>query len=112
MPFNFSFTGSFFKLEDFLRAVDRFTTVEGQTVTVRGRLLTIDGISLSAAPGGFPHMTAKVRATAYLLPSDEGLTLGATPSAPAASPAATPASDTSSSTPTPAPAAVITGAAR
>ena len=31
MPFNFSFTGSFFKLEDFLRAVDKFTTVEGQT---------------------------------------------------------------------------------
>jgi hypothetical protein len=111
MPFNFAFTGSFFRLEDFLRAVDRFTTVEGQKVTVRGRLLTIDGISLAAAPDGFPHMTAKVKATAYLLPADEGLTLGATPSAPVAGASATPASS-SSSTPTPAPAAVITGAAR
>jgi hypothetical protein len=111
MPFNFAFNGSFFKLEDFLRAVDRFTTVDGQKVTVRGRLLTIDGISLTAGPGGFPHMTAKIKATAYLLPSDEGLTLGASPSSPAPS-ASTPASATSSSTPSPAPAAVITGAAR
>jgi hypothetical protein len=113
MPFNFAFNGSFFKLEDFLRAVDRFTTVDGQKVTVRGRLLTIDGISLIAGPGGFPHMTAKIKATAYLLPSDEGLTLGATPASPAPS-ASTPASasSSSSSTPSPAPAAVITGAAR
>jgi hypothetical protein len=56
-------------------------------------------------------MTAKIKATAYLLPSDEGLTLGASPSSPAPS-ASTPASATSSSTPSPAPAAVITGAAR
>jgi hypothetical protein len=113
MPFNFAFNGSFFKLEDFLRAVDRFTTVDGKQVTVRGRLLTIDGISLTASPDGFPKMTAKVKATAYLLPADEGLTLGGTPAAPAtASSPATPASDPSSSTSTPAPAAVITGAAR
>jgi hypothetical protein len=113
MPFNFAFNGSFFKLEDFLRAVDRFTTVDGKQVTVRGRLLTIDGISVTASPDGFPTMTAKVKATAYLLPAGEGLTLGGTPAAPAtASSAASPASDPSSSTSTPAPAAVITGAAR
>ena len=42
-------------------------------------------------------MTAKIKATAYLLPSGEGLTLGATPSSPAPR-RATPASATSSST--------------
>ena len=112
MPFNFTFNGSFFKLEDFLRAIDRFTTVDGKQVTVRGRLLTVDGITLNASPTGFPKMTAKIKATAYLLPSGEGLTLGGTQAAPASSLSATPASDSPSSTPTPAPAAVITGAAR
>ena len=54
-------------------------------LTVRGRLLTLDGLALTAGPQGFPHMKAAVAATAYLLPADQGLTNGATPSAPSAS---------------------------
>ena len=70
MPFDFAFTGSFFKLQDFLARLDRFTQVEGEDITVRGRLLTVDGFSLSASAKGFPSMLASVHATAYLLPSD------------------------------------------
>ncbi len=76
MPFDFAFTGSFFKLQDFLARLDRFTRVEGEDITVRGRLLTVDGFSLSPSAKGFPNMLASVHATAYLLPSDEGLAAG------------------------------------
>jgi len=87
MPFDFAFTGSFFKLQDFLARLDRFTRVEGEDITVRGRLLTVDGFSLSPSAKGFPNMLASVHATAYLLPSDEG-------SASIATAAATPAPTT------------------
>lgn len=82
MPFDFAFTGSFFSLQDFLARLDRFAQVEGEDITVRGRLLTVDGFSLSASPKGFPSMLAAVRATAYVLAPDEGLAAGAPPPAP------------------------------
>jgi len=90
MPFDFAFTGSFFKLQDFLARLDRFTQVEGEDITVRGRLLTVDGFSLSASAKGFPSMLASVHATAYLLPSEESAAAGsASLATPAASPVAT-----------------------
>jgi Tfp pilus assembly protein PilO len=90
MPFDFAFTGSFFKLQDFLARLDRFTQVEGEDITVRGRLLTVDGFSLSASAKGFPSMLASVHATAYLLPSEESADAGsASLSTPAAPPVAT-----------------------
>ena len=54
---------------------------DGKRVSVRGRLLTVDGFSLGARPGGLPAASRRPsRATAYLLPADEGLTAGARPS--------------------------------
>ena len=104
MPFTFIFDGSFFDMEHMLRDVNRFITVDGKSVSVRGRLLAIDGFSLEAAPSGFPAVTATMRATAYLLPANQGLTAGATATAPAAAgtPAA-PAASTASTGSTPAP---------
>ncbi len=102
MPFDFAFTGSFFRLQDFLARLDRFTQVQGEDVTVRGRLLTVDGFSLSASPKGFPNMLASVRATAYLLPPDEGLTAGSSPAAPST---ATPVAATGAPAPSTPPAA-------
>jgi hypothetical protein len=84
MPFSFTFTGNFFTLERFLRKVDGFTGVSGKRIRVGGRLLTLDGISLTAAPEGFPHIKASISATAFLVPADQGLTGGATPTSPAA----------------------------
>ena len=82
MPFSFTFTGNFFTLERFLRKVDGFTGVSGKRIRVGGRLLTLDGISLTAAPDGFPHIKASISATAFLVPADQGLTGGATPTGP------------------------------
>jgi hypothetical protein len=78
MPFSFDFTGSFPNLQRFLKALDDLTTVNGQNINVKGRLLTTDGVALTAGPAGFPQVQASVVVTSYLLPSDEGLTAGAT----------------------------------
>jgi type II secretory pathway pseudopilin PulG len=78
MPFSFDFTGSFFNMQRFLKALDGLTTVNGKDITVKGRLLTTDGVALKAGPKGFPDVDATIVVTAYLLPADEGLTAGAT----------------------------------
>jgi hypothetical protein len=110
MPFDFAFSGRFFRLESFLSELDKFTRVsEKGAITVRGRLLTVDGIALTADPQDFPKMTAQIHATAYLLPQDQSLTDGATPAGPA-TPAATAAgTTTAASSPTP---AAVVGAGR
>lgn len=85
MPFSFGFTGSYFNMQRFVKALDGFTSVNGKSINVKGRLLTVDGIALQAGPKGFPQVDASVVVTSYLLPADEGLTNGATATAPAAS---------------------------
>jgi hypothetical protein len=95
MPFSFDFQGKFFDMQRFLQSIDDLTSVQGKTISVKGRLLTIDGVSLKAGPNGFPDVDATIAATAYLLPANEGLTAGATPVAPAAG--GTTAASTSSS---------------
>ena len=82
MPFSFNFTGSFFNMQRFLKAINGLTAVQGKNINVKGRLLTVDGVGLKAGPKGFPDVDATVAVTAYLLPSDEGLTNGATPATP------------------------------
>lgn len=83
MPFTFDFTGSYFNMQRFVKALDGFTSVNGKSINVKGRLLTVDGIALQAGPKGFPQVDASVVVTSYLLPADEGLTNGATATAPA-----------------------------
>ena len=89
MPFSFDFTGSFFNMQRFLKAIDGLTAVQGKNINVKGRLLTVDGVGLKAGPKGFPDVDATVAVTAYLLPADEGLTAGATPATPATGTAST-----------------------
>lgn len=85
LPFTFGFDGTFFGMERFLSSVEKFTstTSEGRDVRVRGRLLTIDAVSLTASRDGFPKVKASIAATAYVLPPGENLTAGATPAGPA-----------------------------
>jgi Tfp pilus assembly protein PilO len=78
MPFSFSFNGSFFNMQRFLKAINGLTAVNGDSINVKGRLLTVDGVNFKASPKGFPDVDATVVATSYLLPADEGLTAGAT----------------------------------
>jgi Tfp pilus assembly protein PilO len=90
MPFSFVFNGSYFDMERFLHDVQGFVRVDGQRVSVTGRLLSVDAFSLTAGPGGFPSIKASMTATAYVLsPNDVAST--ATSGTPSAASATTPA---------------------
>lgn len=111
MPFSFTFTGSFFHLSAFVGRLQRYLVVGGDRLLVGGRFMTLDGIALNAAPGGFPRIQASVAATTYLLPAQQGLTAGATASAPAGGDAAaggSPGSGETASTGVPAATAMAT----
>jgi type II secretory pathway pseudopilin PulG len=85
MPFAFDFQGSFFGMQKFLDRLSALTKIRSNdSISVKGRLLTVDGVSIKASAKGFPNVLATVTATAYLLPADEGLTAGATTTAPPA----------------------------
>jgi type II secretory pathway pseudopilin PulG len=83
-PFTFTFNGNFFHLANFLGRLQRFVVASNQKLSVSGRLMTLDAISL-ADSGTFPQITATISATTYLLPSSQGLLNGATPAGPASS---------------------------
>jgi type II secretory pathway pseudopilin PulG len=104
-PFTFTFQGNFFHLSSFFGRLERFVVSGSKRLSVSGRLLSLDAISLTPGQGGFPQIAATVSATTYLLPTNEGLVAGATPMAPApATPQQVSTSTSSSSSP---PAAVV-----
>ena len=105
LPFTFTFRGNFFHLANFFSRLERFVVATNRNVSVSGRLMTLNAISLGAAPTGFPQITATISATTYLVPADQGLTDGASPAGPSSSSAQT-VSGSGSSTSTPAAAAV------
>jgi type II secretory pathway pseudopilin PulG len=100
--FSFSFTGSFFHLSSFFNRLESFVVAHNGTINVSGRLLSINGISLGAAPNGFPQITANVSATTYMAPAGSGLLAGATPLGPASTSTPTTASSSGSASPAPA----------
>lgn len=94
MPYTLSFSGNFFQVADFIEGLDSLVKTKNEKVAVDGRLLTINGFSLAAAPkAGFPALEATFSVTTYLTPPGEGLTGGASPESPPAT-EATPASTT------------------
>jgi hypothetical protein len=110
MPFTFIFNGSFFSLERLFEQLNGYTvrTAAGD-LKVSGRLLTIQGVKLAplttpseeaSGKSSAARLTGTITATAYVLPTGEGLTGGATPSSPTPSSAA-PASSSSPSSATP-----------
>ena len=114
-PFTFTFQGNFFHLADFFGRLERFVVATNRRVSVSGRLLTLDAINLTPGAAGFPQIAASVSATTYLLPTNEGLLAGATPSGPApagsqpVSTSSAPTSSTSSSAPPAAAVAPLSG---
>ena len=101
MPYDLTFEGSYFDVANFLKGVDDLVHLrESGQVAADGRLLTIDGFSLSPAEDtdpSNPTLEVKLTVTSYVTPSDQGLTAGATPGGPAPSvsqPQAQPASAT------------------
>lgn len=92
MPYSLSFSGDFFHVADFIDGIDSLVDTGGRTVSVDGRLVTLDGFALNADPVlGFPHLDANFAVTTYLVPPTQGITAGASPVEPAAAttPAAT-----------------------
>ncbi|MGH2951055.1 MAG: hypothetical protein ACRDKX_03320, partial [Solirubrobacterales bacterium] len=99
MPYDLDFRGSFFDIADFMAGLDGLVRLKGDGVGVDGRLLTVDGFTLSGDQRtGFPFLEADLHVTTYVAPADQGLTAGATPQAPAT--ATTPATPTPASTTT------------
>lgn len=103
-PFTFTFQGNFFHLASFFHRLQQFVVSTNKKVSISGRLMTLNAISLNAGPLGFPQITATVGATTYLVPSNEGLLNGATPAGPSAAGTQQVSTPASSS---PAPAAVV-----
>lgn len=89
LPFTFVFDGDYFNLTKLLDLLRSFTTAKDDTVTVRGRLMTIQSVNLEESRNGFPDVKATVTATAYL--SSTPITLPGGTVAPTPSSGTTPA---------------------
>lgn len=82
LPFTFEFAGTYFDLRNILATVRRSVRVRSGHVKIAGRLLTIDGVTLSRIDPASRQTKAVISATAYIA------TAGTSSSQP---PAATPA---------------------
>jgi Tfp pilus assembly protein PilO len=83
MPYSLTFDGDFFEIADFIKGLDSLVKTENANVAVDGRLITINGFSLTANPSfGFPALEASFSVTTYLTPPTQGVTAGATPASP------------------------------
>ncbi|HUA06037.1 MAG TPA: hypothetical protein VMB27_19165 [Solirubrobacteraceae bacterium] len=103
--FTVTLSGNYFNLSSFFNRLESFVVNVNGTLTIRGRLMTINAINLVPGPNGFPQITATVSATTYIVPPTQGATGGATPAGPAPSTQSQPSTSGSSSTP---PAAAVT----
>jgi hypothetical protein len=65
-PFTFSFEGTFAGLRRLLAEIDRFSRVDHGTLSVSGRLLTVDTVVMTAGRGGLPNVKADIVAKAYI----------------------------------------------
>jgi Tfp pilus assembly protein PilO len=104
VPLEMTFRGDYFDLARFFHRLKRFVRVANDKIRVQGRLLTIDGLSFV----GSSTLVSTVRATVYLVPAEQGVSAGATPSGPSqATPAATGGSQPAGPASTPAPTATV-----
>jgi Tfp pilus assembly protein PilO len=94
LPYELDFTGSFFHVADFIHGIDSMVNTDQSKLTVDGRLVTIDGFTLRESEIGFPLLNASFTVTTYVVPPEQGVTAGASPTAPPATVEATPASAT------------------
>lgn len=101
MPYDMTFTGDFFQIADFMQRLDGLVHIRNDLADVRGRLLTVNGFTLSPSDEGSPadpKLTAELSVTTFLTPPDQGITAGATPSGPADATPTLTSSSTSTST--------------
>jgi hypothetical protein len=83
MPYTLTFKGSFFNVADFIHSLDSLVQSNNEKVEVTGRLITINGFTLSEDPSKkFPALEASFTVTTFLVPPEQGVTAGATPTSP------------------------------
>lgn len=100
MPYSLTFTGDFFKIADFIKGLDSLVKTTNEKVGVDGRLVTINGFSLSEdSEAKFPTLQANFSVTTYLTPPSEGTTAGASPEGLEEPPTSVPASTTTGGAP-------------
>ena len=99
LPFEYVFKGDFTNLEDLLHNVTRLVERQNRQLAIAGRLITIQGFSMKRGK-------ITVLATTYMLPADQGLLAGASPTAPAGTDPAAPQAAAGTAAPTPPTAAV------
>jgi Tfp pilus assembly protein PilO len=100
MPYSLTFTGNFFKIADFIKGLDSLVKTTNEEVGVDGRLITINGFSLTEdSEAKFPALQASFSVTTYLTPPSEGAVAGASPEGPEEPPASVPASTTTGGAP-------------
>jgi Tfp pilus assembly protein PilO len=80
MPFNFSFSGSYFDLTAFFARLEHFVSTTNKKLDSTGRLLRLESITISPSPLGFPDMSAQINAATYLVPPVQAVNPGAAPS--------------------------------
>ena len=96
IPFQLRFDGSFLNLRRFVALVNSFTrTTAGHHLSVRGRLLSVEGVGMQAGPKGFPAITAHISAVAYSAPAPSATNAASTSTAPTGTGSTTPASTSS-----------------
>jgi Tfp pilus assembly protein PilO len=71
MPFTFTFTGSYFDLQNFFAKLEHFVTLNNQRIKATGRLLRLESIAITPASNGFPDMQAEIGAATYIVPPVE-----------------------------------------
>ena len=103
MPLDFTFSGNFFELADFLHRLKRFVHVNNDRIVVDGRLMMVESFSLKMLE--FPTLEATMSTKVYLSPKAEGPTGGATAAGPATTPAASAPAPGSAPAPAPTPTA-------
>lgn len=100
MPYSLTFSGNFFQIANFVGGIDSLVHAGGKNVAVDGRLVTINGFSLSTEVGEEEthKLNANFAVTTYVTPPEQGLTAGATSSSPAPVTTAAGASEAASTT--------------
>jgi hypothetical protein len=83
-PYTFRYLGNFFHMASFFTDMDDTVKVTSKGPNVSGRLVTVDGFSITGDPfTGFPTVQADFAVTTYIVPDELGVAAGATPGGPA-----------------------------
>jgi Tfp pilus assembly protein PilO len=83
LPYELTFRGTYSEIAAFMAGVDRLVDPRRGTIAADGRLITIDGFSLTAdQTSPYPVLKATLQVTTYVTPAGQGLTAGATPTGP------------------------------